>query len=46
MGMGLPISKKIVEAHFGELSVETRLGEGAAFHVVLPTDPSFVLPGF
>ncbi len=46
MGMGLPISKKIVEAHFGELFVETHFGEGAAFHVVLPTDPSYVLPGF
>ncbi len=46
MGMGLPISKKIVEAHYGELSVETSLGAGAAFHVVLPTDPAFELPGF
>ncbi len=46
MGMGLPISKKIVEAHFGELSVETSLGEGAIFHVILPTDPSLELPGF
>jgi signal transduction histidine kinase len=46
MGMGLPISKKIIEAHFGELTVETSLGEGATFHVVLPTDPSLELPGF
>ncbi|MEJ2592902.1 MAG: PAS domain S-box protein [Candidatus Thiodiazotropha sp.] len=46
MGMGLPISKKIVEAHFGGLSVETSPGEGAAFHVILPTDPALELPGF
>ncbi|MGD9165000.1 MAG: ATP-binding protein, partial [Chromatiales bacterium] len=46
MGMGLPISKKIIEAHYGELSVDTKPGEGAAFHVVLPTDPALALPGF
>ena len=46
MGMGLPISRKIVEAHFGGLSVETSPGEGAAFHVILPTDPALELPGF
>jgi signal transduction histidine kinase len=45
MGMGLPISKKIVEAHNGELAVETSLGEGAAFHVVLPSDPALELTG-
>ncbi|MCU7798237.1 MAG: PAS domain S-box protein [Candidatus Thiodiazotropha sp. (ex Semelilucina semeliformis)] len=46
MGMGLPISKKIIEAHYGELSVETSVGEGAIFHVVIPTDPALELPGF
>lgn len=46
MGMGLPISKKIIEAHFGGLSVETSPGEGAVFHVTLPTDPALELPGF
>lgn len=46
MGMGLPISKKIVEAHFGELTVDSSPGGGAAFHMVLPTDPALVLPGF
>ncbi|MEJ2464504.1 MAG: ATP-binding protein [Candidatus Thiodiazotropha sp.] len=46
MGMGLPISKKIVEAHFGELTVDSSPGGGAAFHMVLPTDPAHVLPGF
>ncbi|MEJ2693457.1 MAG: PAS domain S-box protein [Candidatus Thiodiazotropha sp.] len=46
MGMGLPISKKIVEAHHGELAVETSPGEGATFHVILPTDPELILPEF
>jgi PAS domain S-box-containing protein len=46
MGMGLPISKKIVEAHFGELTVDCCQGTGATFHVVLPTDKALVLPGF
>lgn len=43
MGMGLPISKKIVEAHYGELSVDTSPGAGAAFHVILPTDQALDL---
>lgn len=46
MGMGLPISKKIVEAHFGELTVDTGPGEGTSFHMILPTDPALALPGF
>ena len=46
MGMGLRISKKIVEAHYGELYVESEPGAGAAFHVVLPTDSALVLPGY
>jgi PAS domain S-box-containing protein len=46
MGMGLPISKKIVEAHYGELYVESEPGAGAVFHVVLPTDSALVLPGY
>ena len=46
MGMGLRISKKIVEAHYGELYVESEPGSGATFHVVLPTDSALVLPGY
>ena len=36
MGIGLSVSKNIVEAHGGRIRVEDRPGEGARFQVVLP----------
>jgi light-regulated signal transduction histidine kinase (bacteriophytochrome) len=35
-GMGLAICKKIIERHKGEILVESSLGEGSIFQVVLP----------
>jgi signal transduction histidine kinase len=35
-GLGLWIARAIVEAHGGELRVESRVGEGTAFHFTLP----------
>ncbi|MCP4673120.1 MAG: DUF3365 domain-containing protein [Desulfobacula sp.] len=35
-GMGLAISKAIVHAHEGELNIESRLGQGACFYIILP----------
>ncbi|HYN46831.1 MAG TPA: ATP-binding protein, partial [Allosphingosinicella sp.] len=36
MGLGLPISRTIVEAHGGEIRAENRQGGGAAFIFTLP----------
>lgn len=35
-GLGLPISRRLVEAHGGKLWVESELGKGATFFVTLP----------
>jgi signal transduction histidine kinase len=35
-GLGLSIVKKIVDAHSGNIHVESEVGQGAAFHVRLP----------
>lgn len=35
-GLGLPIVRQIVEMHHGSVWVESTLGEGSTFHVVIP----------
>ena len=37
-GLGLSLSYDIINAHGGELKVETREGEGAAFTIELPVE--------
>jgi two-component system, sporulation sensor kinase E len=39
MGFGLSISKRIVEAHGGSISVKSTLGEGTVFTVNFPVEP-------
>ncbi|MCU0724851.1 MAG: ATP-binding protein [Planctomycetes bacterium] len=43
-GLGLSINKKIIEAHRGEIGLESRLGEGSTFWFTLPTCGSGLLP--
>ena len=38
-GLGLAIAREIVEAHGGDITVESRVGEGTTFVVTLPTEP-------
>jgi len=39
-GLGLSISKKLVEAHGGSIVLDSDLGEGAEFNVILPKEGS------
>jgi len=38
-GIGLHLAKSIVDLHGGEISVESKLGEGSLFRIVLPVSP-------
>ena len=38
LGLGLPISKGIIEAHQGRIWVESQVGKGSIFHVDLPKE--------
>jgi signal transduction histidine kinase len=39
MGLGLPITREIIERHGGSVDVESREGEGTTFTVRLPLNP-------
>jgi signal transduction histidine kinase len=38
-GLGLPTTSKIIEAHGGQISVESEVGHGTKFTIILPVPP-------
>ena len=45
MGFGLPICKRIVEAHGGKISLKSTLGKGTAVTITIPVNPQPVDEG-
>lgn len=43
IGLGLPVTKTLVDGHGGDISVESRVGVGTTFSVRLPIDPRQVV---
>jgi signal transduction histidine kinase len=43
-GLGLPLSKALVELHGGQLAIESRLGQGTTVKVLLPASRVLRLP--
>ncbi|MBA2344256.1 MAG: two-component sensor histidine kinase, partial [Rubrobacter sp.] len=40
-GLGLSIARQVAEAHDGTIEVESNLGEGSTFMLLLPRKPIF-----
>lgn len=46
IGLGLAITKKIIESHNGTISIENNLGDGTVFDFALPLEEYLVSQGF
>jgi signal transduction histidine kinase len=44
-GLGLPITKGLIEAHGGKLAIESRAGQGTIARIYLPTERKPVMAG-
>ncbi|MBI4052329.1 MAG: response regulator [Elusimicrobia bacterium] len=44
-GLGLTITKEIIEAHGGRINVESQLGQGSRFYFILPMPKAPIPPG-
>jgi len=38
IGIGLAIAQKIIQAHRGKIEVDSKLGKGTVFRVILPVN--------
>jgi PAS domain S-box-containing protein len=43
-GLGLYIVRNIIQAHGGQIWVESELNRGSVFHFTIPTDPTLIPP--